>query len=465
MLNNVFEVFTVDDIGAFSLVIGGSVIIILSYFANVLAKKTNVPSVLVLIAMGIALRQIITAMGIDEIPFEAVALELLGTVGLIFILLEAALDLELSKEKLPLILKSASLALFTLAASSAGIAWLLNFAMDMDWFTALVYSIPLSIMSSAIIIPSVGGLSLERKEFMVYESTFSDIWGIMAFYLLLGNRTSESYLEIAKSIGINLGASIFISVVVSYLLVYVLQKISSSVKLFLSIAVLILIYSIQKLLHLSPLILILIFGLMLNNHKIFFANILKNKKGESWLGSLLDNEKMNGLRHDFHILTLESAFVIRTFFFVLFGATVVLSSLKEYDVLFYGLAISVILYAIRFVFLRLFRPEDPSSLLYIAPRGLITILLFFQISSNYPELISDSFDGGILLVVILVTCIVMTVSLIQSGSGLEPIEIKEGLPLLSKETSEEASKETSEAASSENNYPQEDASQTPSSPE
>ena len=457
MLSNILETFTIDDISAFSLVIGGSVIIILSYFANVLAKRTNIPSVLVLIAMGIALRQVITAMGIEEIPFESVALELLGTVGLIFILLEAALDLELSKEKLPLILKSASLALFTLAASSGGIAWLLNYAMDMDWFTALVYAIPLSIMSSAIIIPSVGGLSLERKEFMVYESTFSDIWGIMGFYLLLGNRTAESSLEIAKSIGINLGASIFISVAVSYFLVYILQKISSSVKLFLSIAVLILIYSIQKLLHLSPLILILIFGLMLNNHKIFFANIFKNKEGESWLGSLLDNKKMSGLRHDFHILTLESAFVIRTFFFVLFGATVVLTSITKYDVLFYGLAISVILYIIRFVFLRLFRPEDPSSLLYIAPRGLITILLFFQISSNYPEMINDSFDGGILLVVILVTCVIMTVSLIQSGSGIEPIEIKEGMPLLSNETSEETN--------SENSYPREDASQTPSSPE
>ena len=51
----------------------------------------------------------------------------------------------------------------------------------------------------------------------------------------------------------------------------------------------------------------------------------------------------------------------------------------------------------------------------------------------------------------------MTVSLIQSGSGLEPIEIKEGLSLLSNETREESN--------SENNYPQEDASQTPSPPE
>jgi Kef-type K+ transport system membrane component KefB len=430
MLNSVMELFSLDNIGAFSLVIGGSIIIILSYFANLLAKKTNIPSVLVLIGMGVLIRQGLSALGMEEIPYESLALELLGTVGLIFILLEAALDLELSKKKLPLILKSASLALFSLGASTLGIAALLFYSLGLEWFTAVVYAIPLSIMSSAIIIPSVGGLSLEKKEFMVYESTFSDIWGIMAFYLVLGNQEAVGPGEVLKSIGINLGASLIISIAVSYLLVYVLQKITSSVKLFLSIAVLILIYSIQKMLHLSPLILILIFGLMLNNHKIFFANIFKNKQGKSWLGGLLNDEKMAGLRHDFHLLTLESAFVIRTFFFVLFGATVVLASLTDIEVWFYGLTISVILYVTRFVFLRLFRPEDPVSLLYIAPRGLITILLFFQIGSNYPELVDTSFNGGILLVVILVTCIIMTVSLIQKGTGIEPVAVNKGQYLL-----------------------------------
>ena len=430
MLNSVLKLFSLDDIGAFSLVIGGSIIIILSYFANLLAKRTNIPSVLVLIGMGVLIRQGLSALGMEEIPYESLALELLGTVGLIFIVLEAALDLELSEKKLPLILKSASLALFTLGASTLGIAALLFYSLGLAWFTAVVYAIPLSIMSSAIIIPSVGGLSLERKDFMVYESTFSDIWGIMAFYLVLGNQEATGAGEVIKSIGVNLGASLIISVAVSYLLVYVLQKITSSVKLFLSIAVLILIYSIQKLLHLSPLILILIFGLMLNNHKIFFANIFKNKEGESWLGGLLNDEKMAGLRHDFHLLTLESAFVIRTFFFVLFGATVVLASLTDLEVLFYGLTISVILYVTRFIFLRLFRPEDPFSLLYIAPRGLITILLFFQIGSNYTELVDTSFNGGILLVVILVTCVIMTVSLMQKGTGIEPVEINKGQDLL-----------------------------------
>jgi len=448
MLNSVLKLFSLDDIGAFSLVIGGSIIIILSYFANLLAKRTNIPSVLVLIGMGVLIRQGLSALGMEEIPYESLALELLGTVGLIFIVLEAALDLELSEKKLPLILKSASLALVSLGASTLGIAALLFYSLGLAWFTAVVYAIPLSIMSSAIIIPSVGGLSLERKDFMVYESTFSDIWGIMAFYLVLGNQEATGAGEVIKSIGVNLGASLIISVAVSYLLVYILQKITSSVKLFLSIAVLILIYSIQKLLHLSPLILILIFGLMLNNHKIFFANIFKNKEGESWLGRLLNDEKMSGLHHDFHLLTLESAFVIRTFFFVLFGATVVLASLTDIEVLFYGLTISVILYVTRFVFLRLFRPEDPVSLLYIAPRGLITILLFFQISSNYTELVDTSFNGGILLVVILVTCIIMTLSLIQKGKGIEPVEANNG-PYVQLEAKDENSNLPEDAQPSE----------------
>ena len=433
MLLSIFDILSLKDLGAYSIVIGGSLIIILSYFANLLAKRTNIPSVLVLIGMGIGIRQMMHTFGMHDIPYEGLILELLGTVGLIFILLEAALDLELSKEKLPLIWKSATISLLILIASTLGIAAFLDHFLGLPHFSALVYALPLSIMSSAIIIPSVGGLSMEKKEFMVYESTFSDIWGIMAFYLLLGNQYAETNSEIFIAIGKNIGGTLLISIIVSYLLVYILQKINSSVKLFLSIAVLMLIYSIQKLLHLSPLILILIFGLMLNNYKIFFPKIFQNNQGESWFGSLLDDKKMKGLRHDFHVLTLESAFVIRTFFFVMFGATIVVSSLMNLEVIFYGLIISVILYVARYIFLLLFRINDPASLLYIAPRGLITILLFFQIGSKHPELQSSKFDSAILLVVIFVTSIVMTFSLIKQGSGLEPIEVQEGQPLLKKD--------------------------------
>ena len=57
-----------SDINAYGLVIGGSAVIILSYFANLLARRTNIPSVLVLIAMGIGIRQGLSAWGSMKSP-------------------------------------------------------------------------------------------------------------------------------------------------------------------------------------------------------------------------------------------------------------------------------------------------------------------------------------------------------------------------------------------------------------
>ena len=401
------------DINAYYLVIAASLVIIFSYFANVISRKTNIPSVLLLIILGVLIKQSFPYFGLSKLPYEGLILEVLGTVGLIFIVLEAALDLELRKDKWPIIWKSMLVALGALLFSSFGIAGFLYWIFFDDFFNALVYAIPLSIMSSAIIIPSVGGLVQMQKEFMVYESTFSDILGIMFFYLLLGNEDAGSVWTVVKNVGVNISVTIVLGLVVSYIMVFMLQKITGNVKLFLTIAVLLLIYAIEKLVHLSPLILVLAFGLMLNNHKLFFMKRMRQ---------LVNDEKIESITKDFHVLTLETAFVIRTFFFVIFGITIVLSSLMNWSVIFYSLVIVVILYLVRFLFLMLFARKDTFPMLYIAPRGLITILLYFQIYSGHPEYVHDGFDQGILLVVIMVTSIIMTISLIQNGFGVYSVK-------------------------------------------
>ena len=401
------------DINAYYLVIAASLVIIFSYFANVISRKTNIPSVLLLIILGVLIKQSFPYFGLSKLPYEGLILEVLGTVGLIFIVLEAALDLELRKDKWPIIWKSMLVALGALLFSSFGIAGFLYWIFFDDFFNALVYAIPLSIMSSAIIIPSVGGLVQMQKEFMVYESTFSDILGIMFFYLLLGNEDAGSVWTVVKNVGVNISVTIVLGLLVSYVMVFMLQKITGNVKLFLTIAVLLLIYAIEKLVHLSPLILVLAFGLMLNNHKLFFVKRMRQ---------LVNDEKIESITKDFHVLTLETAFVIRTFFFVIFGITIVLSSLMNWSVIFYSLVIVVILYLVRFLFLMLFARKDTFPMLYIAPRGLITILLYFQIYSGHPEYVHDGFDQGILLLVIMVTSIVMTISLIQNGFGVYSVK-------------------------------------------
>jgi len=80
------------------LVIIGSLIIIVSYLFNLLAKRYNIPSVLLLIVLGLVLQGVVATTGADS-PNLTPMLEILGTVGLIMIVLEASLDLELSGDK------------------------------------------------------------------------------------------------------------------------------------------------------------------------------------------------------------------------------------------------------------------------------------------------------------------------------------------------------------------------------
>jgi NhaP-type Na+/H+ or K+/H+ antiporter len=398
------------NLDAYVLVIAASLIVILSYFFNVISKKTNVPSVLLLIVLGILIKQGGKYIGLD-IPEMNTLLEVLGTIGLILIVLEAALDLELTREKLPLIWKSCTVAFASLMISTGAIALVLySFVFEGEGATlsSIIYAIPLSVMSSAIIIPSVGGLRKDRKEFMVYEGTFSDILGIMFFYFVTGNQ-DETAGNIVLNVSINIIATLLLSFVASYIIIFIFQRIKSQVKLFLIIAILTLLYAVGKKIHLSPLILILIFGLMLNNYKIFFRGRLRR---------FIDDGVLIRILQDFHLLTLESAFVIRTFFFVIFGVTITLASIFNWEVVFYSMVFTSMLYIIRLAFLLLFQKENVFPLLYIAPRGLITILLFFQIPA---VLATDEFDPGILLFMIITTNIIMTISLIQTGLEIKPV--------------------------------------------
>ena len=340
-------------------------------------------------------------------------LEVLGVVGLILIVLEAALDLQLLKEKIGLIIKSFLVALIGLGATAYLAALSLNFLMGVEILNALLYTIPLSILSSAIILPSIDDLNEEKREFMIYESTFSDIIGIVGFYSVLtmvGSNAGESvYGEVAGSLAL----TIIISVVISYILIYVFQNIKGHVKLFLLIAILLLLYAIGKMFHLSSLIIILIFGIILNNYKVFFRGGLMK---------LLNEEKVDEVLDDMKVITAETAFVVRTFFFIIFGWSVYLGSLLSFKVMGIGMVILAIIYAIRAIVLFLFNGRDIITQLFLAPRGLITILLFFAI----PEELSIGKEfQGVLLFVILISCLIMTWSMIISKNKLAKIEEEE----------------------------------------
>ncbi|WP_282115974.1 cation:proton antiporter [Cellulophaga baltica] len=388
-----------EILSSYNLIIEVSVIIILSFLFNSIAKKTNIPAVLMLIVLGVGLQFGLQYVNSDAIDFFPI-LEILGIVGLIMIVLEAALELELKREKLMPILKSFVVALLGLFLSAWIAALILyQFIPDMNMHSAWLYATPLSILSSAIIIPSVNELKSHKKEFHIYESTFSDIIGIMMFYFLAGK------LNPAEDTGIvgftsNLLLTIVISLIASYAIILIFQNIKSQVKLFLLIAVLLLLYAVGKKMHLSSLIIILIFGLVIANMKLFF-------KGK--LSKLLDYKKAHHIYHELHTITAETAFVVRTFFFVIFGLTIAITSIFNINVAIISSLIIVSIYAIRAVLMLIFVGKDMLPQLFIAPRGLITVLLFYAIPE---EAKIEGFDSGILLFVIIATSLIMTFAMI-----------------------------------------------------
>ncbi|TYP98926.1 sodium/proton antiporter (CPA1 family) [Tenacibaculum adriaticum] len=398
------EIFT-----SYNLIILISTIIIISFLFDKIAKKTNIPSVLMLIGLGVVLQYALKFLNVDSVDLFPV-LKMLGIVGLIMIVLEGALELELKKEKIIPILKAFGVAFIGLLSVTWAIANILDLSITgMSSQAAWLYATPLAILSSAIVIPSVAGLSEEKKEFHIYESTFSDILGIIQFYFLLEQFNPEKEVTLIGYSG-SIIFTVIISLILSYIIILVFQNIERKAKLFLLVAVLLLLYAIGKKMHLSSLIIILIFGLVIANTKLFFRGFLKE---------YIKKDQIKELYHELHFITAEAAFVVRTLFFVVFGITIVLSSLVKLKVVLVSVLILAIIFLFRYARLRLFFGKNITPQLWIAPRGLITVLLFYGIPETF--LVPD-FEPGILLFVILSTGIIMSFGLINNKPAIEDTE-------------------------------------------
>ncbi|MFB6257171.1 MAG: hypothetical protein ABEH38_00640 [Flavobacteriales bacterium] len=95
-----------------------------------------------------------------------------------------------------------------------------------------------------------------------------------------------------------------------------------------------------------------------------------------------------------------------------------MASLVNIEVAFISFLILVIIYLTRFLMLKTFWKKGSKSALFIAPRGSVTILLFYAIPDEFR---SEAFSKGLLLYPILLTSIIMAISLVKRGSRMEAV--------------------------------------------
>jgi hypothetical protein len=194
--------------------------------------------------------------------------------------------------------------------------------------------------------------------------------------------------------------SILLSLVLSFILFLILARTRLNIKFFLIFSLLILIYSAGKLFHLPSLLIILVFGLMINNW---------DKIKVRFLQKILPTERVASILQLMHSITAETSFLVRTFFFFLFGFSISLEFIQQNEVWMVGSMVVLGLFVIRYLYLRFFLHTNVFPETFFIPRGLITIVLFYKIPDH---LKLTNFNEGILFFIILATTLIMAFGMI-----------------------------------------------------
>jgi hypothetical protein len=264
---------------------------------------------------------------------------------------------------------------------------------------SLTNAIPFCVISSAIAIPSVRNLSSHSKEFVIYESSFSDILGVLIFNFLALNETID-----AVSFG-HFALQLLIIIIVSFIatiaLSFLLHKIEHHIKFVPIILLVVLIYAVSKIYHLPGLIFILLFGLFIGN--------LDELKQFKWIEKFKPDE-LNVEVNKFRELVVEAAFLIRALFFLLFGYLIETAEVLNTNTIVWAVAIVFFIFLFRAIQLKLSKlPLQP--LLFVAPRGLITILLFLSIEATQTISLVNK---ALIIQVIILSAFIMMIGLMAN---------------------------------------------------
>jgi potassium/hydrogen antiporter len=372
--------------------------LLLAYAFDISSSLTRIPAVILLLVLGIGCRLLSEYLAVPLPDFEPL-LPILGTIGLILIVLEGALELEINKSKIPVIRNAFIASFIPLLILVLAWAGLWSGLFQVSFKDAMENAIPFAVISSAIAIPSVRNLDQHKREFVIYESSFSDILGILLFNFISLNALID--VSVAASFLLQLLIILPASFIAVLALSFLLSRLKHHVTFTPIVLLVILLYAISKIVHLPGLVFILVFGLFLGN--------LDELKHVKWMKPF-HSEKLDKEVKKFKEINIEATFLIRSLFFILFGFLIDLNSLFQSSTLPWALGLVLSILLVRGLILK-FLKFSLHPLLYIAPRGLITILLYLSI---HPERKMEWVNNSLIIQTILLSVVIMMIGLMGS---------------------------------------------------
>ena len=352
-------------------------LIALAFVANQLFKRTRVPDVIVLMVTGLILGPLLGMVSGSE--FQPIT-HALGTLAVILILFEGGLELELHA-MLRHFTGSLLLSFLAYAFSLVTITMVMRWSMHIPLTEALIVGAVLGCTSSSITLPVLQQIeaSTPARVTMILDASLSDTFAILTVGILLDLGHSNGPIA-TRFVGQLLFVgfiSFLLAVVVGFAWSYLLPKVPDP-RFWnpLTLAVVLLLYAAAEHVHVSGLITVFFFGIFLANIRRTELEVVRDSLGLEFAGE----------EHHTQVLTFhaELSFLVRTFFFVLLGAVVEFRELIHYLPQVVGVLGAVILaraLAVRASSWswRGLHTLERELILWIMPRGLITVVLALQV--------------------------------------------------------------------------------------
>lgn len=382
-------------------ILSASLFLLIVFIVERVCRRWGLPPVIVLVASGLLARPLLDSFGVT-LGWAGTLVPIVGTIGLVLIVLEGALDIELRRERLRLIGATSFLAAAGFVICVVIFAATARWTLGIGTVPAVLLATSVAVISSAVAIPSTTFLPPKAREFIVYESSMSDIIGVLVFFSLLGSDGSVKGALLALLGGGIL--SLLLSMLCALALMVLLLRVSGPIRFVPLLAGLFALYATGELLHLSPLIMVLFLGLLLNKPSL----VTRFPPFRAWV-----SREYEATLSEFRTLVVELTFIVRGFFFVLLGYWTDLSDLASPLAWWCAGLVLAVIFGSRFVMLRLMLgPAAAGPLMWIAPRGLITVLLFLHVREALA--LPGYLNGAIMLVVLVSSALILVASYLVS---------------------------------------------------
>lgn len=342
-------------------------LIFCAHLFNAWFSRRRIPDVLLLMVIGILIGPLAGWVSPDSLGKGGAVL---ASLTLLFILFDSGIDMRLDMVR-QYWTGVVQVTVMSFILSMAGVSLITHYLFDLSWNTSLMFGSMVSGTAAAIVIPLVRQMrvSEQTRVVLTLESAISGIFCIVISLALIEGAKLGT-VSVGQTVGRVL-SSILMALVVGLVggivwasLMERIRKIQNS--MFLTPAFVFVLYGLSETLGYSGAIAALTFGLVLGNPEYFEIPFLKKIK-------LRDMQPLEDREKSFY---KEFVFILKTYFFVYIGICI---PFHNFWALVYGFVLSIALYGIRFVLIRVVgrnnTPQDSLTVSIMIPKGLVSAVL------------------------------------------------------------------------------------------